>query len=678
MKDIPVADVRNLAIFGHTSSGKTTLVDALLFKLGVNDRLGLVANGSSVADYTDEEKNRRITIFAKTFDTVYKTAAGRKMHLVLTDTPGYLDFYGQVISTTHSIESGLVAVDAVAGVQVGTLRVWKCLEKRGIKPRGIVITGLDKENADFDKTLAAIQEKMGAQCVPVTIPLPDRSGVVDVLATPAPAAVAVEVELARGSLVERAAETNDALMEKFFAAGTLTPEDLEQGLVAAVVRGSLVPVFACMPLKALGLNELLEGLARFFPSPEACPAVDLQNNPIKTDPGAPFVGFVHRVVNDPFTGQLTYVRVLGGTLKPDMEVQNAVKHSKEKIGSLLITNGRKQTPTDVAHAGDIVAIPKLKDTGAGDTLYTGASVQMPPMEFPKPVAFQAVRAKTQADEDKLRQAIHRVCAEDPTLHAERNTETVELVLKGLGDVHIDVTVGLMKSRSNVEVTLSVPKVPYRETVMTRAEGHYKHKKQSGGRGQFGEVYMRLEPKRADEPEWFVDAVVGGVIPGNFLPAIQKGFVEAMQKGPLAGCHVVDVKATVYDGSYHDVDSSEIAFKIAGGRALKDAMLKAKPVLLEPIMTVRVMVPDHFMGDANGDLNHKRGRILGMEPGDGMQVIIAEVPQAELFRYAAELRSMTGGQGTFEMEFARYDVVPSNVAQKVIAEAAKDKQEEKDE
>ena len=372
---------------------------------------------------------------------------------------------------------------------------------------------------------------------------------------------------------------------------------------------------------------------------------------------------------------MTFTRVLGGTLKSDTEVYNTNRKHKERIGSLLIVNGTKQETTDSASAGDIVAIPKLKDTHIGDTLSASEAMICPELVFPSPVLFQSVTAKTQADEDKIGVALTRVCEEDPTLKVVRDTATHEIVLQGLGDVHIDVTVGMMKSRSNVEVNLDTPKVPYRETITGRGEGHYKHKKQSGGRGQYGEVYLRVEPKLPSDEEWFVNAIVGGVIPGNFIPAVQKGLVEGMNSGAMAGFPVTDVKVTVYDGSYHDVDSSEVAFKIAAARALKEALSNAKPVLLEPVMTIKVVIPDQFMGDINGDMNHRRGKILGMGPEDGLQAIAAEAPQSELFRYAAELRSMTGGQGSFEMDYARYEHVPANIAQKVVTETAKTKEED---
>lgn len=676
MKNIPVENVRNFAILGHTGSGKTTLTDALLYRLGLNDRQGSPADGTSMSDWTDEEKAHKISIFAMTFASDYEGKRGNHYEMVFTDTPGYADFFGSVVASARSAENGLIVVDASAGIQVGTHRAWKCCASRGLQSRGIVITGLDKDNTDFQETVSSIQATFGQHCVPVMMPLPDNSGVIDILAaTDVPEGLSEIVSEAKGGLVELAAETDDTLIEKYLGGEALTPEEIASGLVHAVAAGGFVPIFVCMPLKNLGVEELLDGIARFFASPVTVPHQDIEGNAIDASPDAPFLGLVFRSVNDPFVGQLSYVRVFGGTLEADHEVYNSSRKQKEKVGHLLNINGKKQVQVDRAGPGDIVAVAKLKDTHVGDTLCApGAEREIDPIHFPKPVMFQAVTAKTQADEDKIGTALKRICEEDPTLFIERNTETHEVVLQGLGDVHLDVAVELMKDRSNVNVLLSTPKVPYHETVTMVGEGHYKHKKQSGGRGQYGEVYLRVEPRSEDEEEWFVNAIVGGVIPGNFIPAVQKGLVEGMVKGPLAGYAVTGVKATVYDGSYHDVDSSEVAFKIAASRALKDAMLKAKPVLLEPVMTLKVTIPDDCMGDINGDLSHKRGRILGMEMEDNMQVITAEVPQAELFRYCAELRSMTGGRGNFEMEFCRYDTVPSNVAQKVI-DAAEHEDEE---
>ncbi|NQU38352.1 MAG: elongation factor G [Lentisphaerae bacterium] len=675
MQDIPVADARTFAIMGHTGSGKTTLVDAMLFKLGLNDRLGLVDTGSSMADFTEEEKGRKITIFAKSFAAPYKATNGKQRALTFVDTPGYMDFYGQVISACRATGTALIAVDAVSGVQVGTRQVWKHAKRAGLA-RGFVITGLDRDNASYEKALLEIQAAFGNGCVPVSLPNADGSAVLDVLAaTNVSDDMAAQVTEAKGALVELAAETDDTLIEKYLGGEALSPEEIAAGLHAAVDSGGLCPVFAAMPLKDIGVTELMDGICRLFRSPLDREILDKDGHKVDTAADAPFVGFVWRSVNDPFVGQLNFVRILGGTLKSDCEIQNTTRDHKERMHTMLRVNGKKQEAVPQARPGDIVAIPKLKGTHVGDTLCDiGGTTVMHGIRFPKPVMFQAVEAKTQADEDKIGLALTRICEEDPTLHVDRNAQTHEVVLQGLGDVHIDVAVGMMKSRSNVEVTLSTPKVPYMETVTSLGEGHHKHKKQSGGRGQYGEVYLRVEPLPEGEEDWFVNAIVGGVIPGNFIPGVQKGLVDGMTSGSIAGFPVTKVKATLYDGSYHDVDSSEVAFKIAGSRALREAMSNAKPVLLEPIMTVKVMIPDHALGDINGDLNHKRGRIMGMEATEGMQVLTAEVPQSELFRYAAELRSMTAGQGSFEMEFTRYDVAPANITQKVAAEVAATKVE----
>jgi len=675
MSGTAVSDVRNFVIMGHTASGKTTLTDALLFKLGLNDRLGSVDAESSMADHTDEEKSRKTTIFAKSFKGIYKTEDGSTLNVVFIDTPGYMDFFGQVVAASRAAETALIAIDAASGVQVGTRQVWKCCEKQGLA-RSIVVTGLDRENTDFSAVLREIQATFGASCVPVVLPCSDGSGVVDVLETKdIPEDLSAQVERMKSSLVELAAETNDSLIEKFLGGEDLASDEMAKGLKNAVGNGGLIPVFVCMALKNIGVSELLEGIGRLFLSPAEKEVRDAEGNVLSTGASEPFAGLVWRVVNDPFVGQLAFVRVFSGTLRSDSEIWNVSKNRKERVGSLLSVNGKKQEPVSEATAGDIVAVPKLKGTTVGDTLReSGLTTMFRKIEFPYPVMFQSVTAKTQADEDKIGVALSRVSEEDPTLKVERNQETKEILISGLGDVHIDVAVELMKSRSNVGVILGTPRVPYRETITAQGKGHYKHKKQSGGRGQYGEVYLRVEPKQPDDEEWFANAIVGGVIPGNFMPAVQKGVVEGMIRGTVAGYPITDVKITVYDGSYHDVDSSEIAFKIAASRALKDAVAKAKPVLLEPIMIVKVTIPDQFMGDINGDLNHKRGRILGMGSEEGMLVITAEVPQAELFRYAAELRSITAGQGSFEMQFCKYEIVPANVAQKVVIAVQEEKKE----
>ena len=678
MKDMPVDRVRNFALLGHTGSGKTAFLDAVLFKLGVNDRKGTPENGTSVADWTDEEKARKISVWTKPFDAIYKGAGGEKYRFVLLDTPGYADFVGQMLSAMSVADAGLIFVDATAGIQVGTNRAWRQCEKQGM-PRAIVVSGIDKENADFDGVVAALQGIWGARCVPVVVPNADRTAVADVFGDAAPPAdLAGTAEELKGRLVEAAAESDDALIEKYLGGEPLSPEEVRRGLRGSVGSGKLIPIFALSSKSEVGLPELLESVVRLFPSPADRPARDAEGQPVNPAPDAPLAGFVWRLINDPFVGQLTLVRVIGGTLKPDGEIFNTTKGQKERLGAVYYLNGKKQDNVVEAHAGDIVAIPKLKQTALNDSVgAAGSTVKFAPIAFPNPVMLYAVTPKTQGDEDKLAGGLSRAAEEDPTLRVERNTETHELILAGMGDTQINVAVENMKKRNKVEVNLSTPKVAYKETVTARGEGHYKHKKQTGGRGQYGEVYLRVQPKSPDDPEWFEDAIVGGTIPGNFIPAVQKGLVEGMTRGALAGYPVVNVKITVYDGSYHDVDSSEVAFKIASARALKDGMIKSKPVLLEPIMKVKVMVPDQCMGDVTGDLNHKRGRILGMGQEDGMQAITAEVPQAELFQYSSQLRSVTGGRGSFEVEFSRMEVVPSNIAQKIIAEAQKQKQEEEE-
>ncbi len=675
MKDVPVSQTRNIVLVGHTGSGKTALLDAILFKLGINDRLGSSAAGSSAADWTDEEKDRKITIWAKPFTGTYTARDGKAVNFVLLDTPGYADFYGQLTTATAVADAALLVIDAAAGIQVGTTRAWRRLEALNL-PRGIVITGLDKENVDFHQVLARVQEAWGRKCVPIEIPTHDRHQIIDIIESDIPDELSSEAEQAKSVLEEDAAEEDDALLEKYLGGEHLSHDELLGGLRVAVQRGHLIPVFEAEPLQGIGITELLEELYHLFPSPADRAVRDAGGQPVNPAPEAPLLAQVWRSVNDPHVGQLSFLRIYGGTLKSDSELHNATKGQKERIGFVHLVNGRKDLSITEAHAGDIVALPKLKVTQTGDTLCaTGQTLRLAPLEFPQPVMAVAVAPRTAGDDDKIGVGLQRVAEEDPTLRVERNAETKELILAGMGDIHLDVAVGRMKKRSHVDVVLSTPKVPYKETITARAEGHYKHKKQSGGRGQYGEVYIRLTPLVAGETDWFDDALVGTNVPRNFLPAIQKGLQEGMSRGILAGAPVVQTRVTVYDGSHHEVDSSEIAFKIAAARAFTEGMQKAKPVLLEPIMKMRITVPDRCMGDVTGDLNHKRGRILTIEADAGLQVIEAEMPQAEMFRYSSELRSITQGQGSFEAQFSRYDTVPAHVAQKVIAEAAKHRQVE---
>ena len=675
MSEIPVSNVRNFVILGHSGSGKTTLTDAVAFKLGLNDRMGLVSNGSSISDTADEEKNRKITIFANSFTGVHKLG-DTEYKMVFTDAPGFMDFYGQILGAIRAADFALITVDAVSGVQVGTRRAWKACKECGMPTVAFAITGLDKENASFDKALSSIRNAFGVNCVPVTAPLKADTMINILREENLPENLAA----LHNSLAETAAESDDALMEKYFEKGTLAPEEISRGLVGGIKSGTVHPIYSTEPLKGIGISEMLDSMCRILPAPGSRIFKDAEGQELQADPNAAFAAQVWRTSIDTFLGQLNYIRVLSGTLTAGMTVMNTSTDTKETVSAMLHVIGKKQIPVAKALPGDIVAIPKFKNTKTGNTLTAvGASTKLPGIEFPPPVMYMAVTAKTQADDDKLSTAIHRLLDADPTLHFEKQVETKQIILKGLGDVHIDVAVSLMKSQTNVSVDLSLPKVPYRETVTALGDGHYRHKKQSGGRGQFGEVYLRVFPRREGEAgEWFVDKTVGGSIPGNFMPAVHKGVVEGMLAGSVAGYPVQNINVEIYDGSYHDVDSSEIAFKIAGSRALREGMAKAKPVLLEPIMRLKITIPEAFMGAISGDMPHKRGRVLGMEADEGVQVISAEAPLAELFKYAAELRSITGGQGSFTMDFDRYDIVPSNVAQKIIAEAAKHRKEEEEE
>ncbi|MBM4152455.1 MAG: elongation factor G [Kiritimatiellaceae bacterium] len=676
MKGIPISGVRNFALMGHTGSGKTSLLDVMLYILGTNERVGSVDEKNSMADWTPEEQEHEISIWAKPFDGVYTAASGKQRRFVIIDTPGYADFIGQLIATAEITDAGLIVVDAISGIQVGTNRAWKVCEKRNL-PRGIVITGLDKPEASFEKTLETIKAMWGdSRCVPVVLPTPDGKAEVDILNTPTdavPANMADAVKAIRDHLIELAAETDDKMMEKYFNGEELSADEFSEGIRKSVHDAHLIPVFACSSKTKIGVKETMDSISRLFPSPEDYPVKCADGHEVATGENEPFAGLVWRSVNDAFTGQLSFVRVYRGSLKPNSEVLNSTKDEKERIGSILYINGKKATDCLEAKAGDIIALPKLKNTFLNDTLCSPAEkITFKEIEFPHPVMAYAVEPKTKGDEDKIGTVLHRAADEDPSIRVERNTETRETLLWGMGDMHLDVTLEHIKNRNKVDITHHTPKVAYRETITATGEGHYKHKKQSGGRGQYGECFVRVHPRAPGDEEWFANKLVGGSIPSNFVPACQKGFLEGMSKGPLVGAEVSNLKVELYDGSYHDVDSSEVAFKIAGSRALHEAIEKARPVLLEPIMTLTITVPDEYMGDITGVLNTKRGRILGMGMEEGLQVITSEIPQVETFKFCSELRSITGGRGSFELTFARYEQVAANIAQKIIAAAQKDK------
>ncbi len=669
---VSTENIRNFVILGHSGSGKTTLTDAIAYKIGLNDRLGLVSNGTSISDTTDEEKNRKATIFASTFSNTYKME-GKDYKLIFTDAPGFRDFYGQILGAVRSADFALITVDATAGVQVGTRRAWNICKDSELSTIAFVITGLDKDNADFEKTVASIRDNFGVNCVPVTAPESAES-VINILDQKD---LPENLKNIHESLAESAAETSEELMNKFFEAGTLESVEIRKGLNAGIKNGEIHPIYSTYALTGVGIDRLLNSICRILPGPGHRQFTDTEGNPVKIDPNGPFVGQVWRTAIDTFMGQLNFVRVISGKLKAGMTVTNTSTNAKETISSMLLLLGKKQFAVEEAGPGDIIAIPKLKATKTNNTLAEDGKTVVAEVVYPPPVFYVAIKAKTQADEDKMSTGIRRLLDADPTIQYEKQVETREVLLKGLGDVHIDVSVALLKQQSNVNVDTFTPKVPYRETITSNGDGHYKHKKQSGGRGQFGEVYLRVEPLTEGDEEDFCNEVVGGAIPGNFIPAVQKGVKEGMLTGAVAGYPVKNVKVRLYDGAYHDVDSSEVAFKIAGSRALRAAMAAAKPVLLEPIMQIKITIPETFMGAISGDMPHKRGRLLGMEAHGSIQVLTCEAPLAELFKYSAELRSMTGGQASFVMEFIRYDIVPANIAQKIIAESEKYRKDDED-
>jgi elongation factor G len=676
---VDTSKVRTVAVVGHAASGKTSIIDLALFLAKAVPQKGSVARGNSAADNLAEEIERKTTIHAK---PMYLQWEGHSVTLL--DTPGAPDFVGETLAAIHAADAAIVVVDGVNGVDVGTRRVWKLLEAEHT-PRLIFVSKLDKEHADFAKCVEQIQSVFGKNCIPFELPVGKEaafSKVINLRTTPeadVPAELKDQFSAAHQALEEAAAEQDDKLLEEYLGGQSLTLDEITKGTHHGVAVGKIVPICCGSAEKELGVRQLLEAVTSLLPAPAEHSAIPTEDgDTVEPKANAPFAGFVFKVTVDPYAGALAYLRVVSGTLKPDMDVLNTTKGGKERIPQLLRIQGKNQTQVAEAGPGEIVALAKLKDTHINQTLAESSKqVKFAPIHFPKPIQFSAVHPHTTKDEEKISMALHRLLEEDPTLHAERNPNTKELVLSGMGDTHLAIVVDVMKKKLGVNVDLSTPKVDYKETITSRAEGHHKHKKQSGGRGQYGEAYLKLAPMERGAGFQYVDEVVGGAIPRNFIPAVEKGCQEALLAGVVAGFPVVDVQATVYDGSYHDVDSNELSFKIAGLQAFKDAMQKARPVLLEPIMNITVFVPDQYMGDITGDLNHRRGRIMTVDAADGLQAIKAQVPQSEIFKYASELRSMTSGRGSFEMEFSHFEQVPGNITQKVVVEAQAAKKAEQE-
>ncbi len=678
VKELTTAAIRNFALTGHAGTGKTSLADLMLYKAGSVSRVGSPDNGTSVSDFRPEEQDAGHSLYNAPLSAEWKDT-----QLFFCDTPGYQDFRGEAVAALTVADMALICIDAVNGIETGTSRAWKQARDEN-KPRALFINALDKEQADFQALLSALQDAYGATTViPFTVPVgkeAELSSVVRVLgsADEVPSELAELVAGYKESLMDTVAESDEELMTKYLEGEPLNEEEISRGLHTAIQAGDIVPVFAGSVANDIGVTELMNGIVNLFPTPDVC-AFTCGEETVTPDPAGEALALVFKSVNDPFMGQLTYFRVYNGTFTADSEVHNLNRNNRERFGHLLRICGKQQEQIDQAVPGEIVAVTKLKDTHISDTLSSGAdsSKVLPPIAFPQPNMSYAVYPENKGDDEKIGTGLHKMAEEDPTLILNRNAETHELILSGMGDQHLNNIVNRLKSTYKVDVNLEIPKVPYRETITSTGSAQYRHKKQTGGHGQFAEVHMRVEPIPEDAEENFIfeSEVVGGNIPKNFIPAVEKGVVETLPSGPLANCQIIRLKAIVYDGKHHPVDSSEMAFKIAARNALRQAIKEAKPILLEPIMKMKIMFPDEYMGDVSGDLNARRGQIMGMEREDTMQVVHAEVPMAESFTYGTQLRSLTHGRGSFELSFERYEPVPTNLMQQIMAEAAKDEEEE---
>ena len=697
MKVYDAPNIRNVAVVGHGGCGKTSLVSALLFDAGAVNRIGRVDEGTTVTDFDPDEIERKISLLAALAFTEWK-----KTKVNLIDAPGYANFLSEARAALRVAEAALVVVDAVAGVEVQTQKVWGYAEEGGLS-RLIVVNRMDRDNASFERALEAIQRSFGRSAVPIAIPVGEGKafkGVVDLVAEKAhlyaddgsgkfqtgetPAAQQETAKAWREKLVEMVAESNEELMEEFFEKGTLSQEQLAKGLRTAVSAGRVFPVLPASSLLNVGVHPILDALVDLLPSPADRGEVEglgAANAPATRKPAAdaPPSAFVWKTLVDPHAGRISLFRVYSGTLKSDSAIHNATRDVAERFGSLLLLQGKAQTQVPEVQAGDIGAVAKLKETQTGDTLADKAHpITYPKVVFPEPATTFAIEPKTRGDDDKISTALQRLLEEDPVLRVSRDSQTHEMLLSGMGQLHIEVVVGRLRKRYKVEVNLKKPKIPYRETIKGSAEGHGRHKKQTGGHGQFGDCKIRMKPLARGEDFKFVDDIFGGSIPRNFIPAVEKGIQDARLRGVIAGFPMVDFQVELFDGSYHDVDSSEMSFKIAGSLAFKDAVPKCRPTILEPVMSVEIAVPDEYAGAVMGDLSSRRGRPQGMEPKGSLQVIKAEVPLAEMLSYDAELTSMTGGRGSYHMEMDHYDEVPGHLQEKVIAAAKAERGDVKEE
>jgi elongation factor G len=686
MKEFPPAQIRNVALVAHGGTGKTSLSEAMLFRAGVINRLGHVEEGTTSSDFDPDEIKRKISVNLSLLPLEW---TGVKINLI--DTPGYADFVGEEKSGLRAADAAVIVIDASAGVQVGTEYAWQFADERNL-PRLIFINRIDRENADFDRTVDGICTQFGKRCAPLELPIGVQDqfkGVVDLISMkaclgekaeegPIPADLADRAASYRERLIEAIAETDDELINKFLEGEELSEAELHAGLRRGVLAGSIVPILVGAATREIGVISLLDAIVKILPSPAEVgpvkghePGGDKHVN-LEPDPTAPLAALVFKTTADPYVGRLSFVRVYAGTLKADSQIWNANRSHAERVGQIFLQHGKSQEPVPQIGAGDIGVIPKLSETTTGETLCMREhSLVLEPTKLPPPSFSASVTPKTKQDADKVGVSLHRIAEEDPTLSVGRHPDTGELILSGLGESHVEVAAEKMHRKFGVGVDLRTPRVAYKETITMPTSSEYRHKKQTGGAGQFGQVTLQLDPQPRGAGVQFTEKVVGGSVPREFFPAVEKGVREAASEGVIAHYPLVDVKVTLVDGKYHPVDSKAIAFEIAGMQAVKQGVQQAKPVLLEPIMRIEVHVPESYTGDVISDLNTKRAKVHGMTPNDGVTIIEAEAPQAEIQRYATDLRSLSQGRGSFSAEFDHYEEVPAHIAQKVIDEAKKE-------
>jgi elongation factor G len=646
---------RNFILLGHAQSGKTLLSESILNFCKATNRKGAISDGTTVSDYSFDEIERKSSINSGLLYCDYKDT-----RIQIIDAPGYADFLGEVISGLCAVDGAAIVVDATAGVEVGTERAWQLAEEANL-PCIIFINKLDKEEADLNKTLSDIQNALSKRAIMIgALDSPD--------------------------LVESIAESDDKLLEKYLEGATFSQDELSSGLRLAVIKRKVFPVVAGSALTDKGIPELLDVIIKYMPSPLERPSLE-GINPLKPEEkkevifkeDAPFEAFVFKTISDPYVGQLTLLRVFSGTLLANTNFYNVNKKLKERIGNIYILQGKEQRTVESASCGDIVAIAKLKETNTSDSLSDEKNqILFEPIVFPEPAISASVRPKSRQDEDKISGALQKLAAEDPTFKAAHDQQTKELIISGLGDLHLSLMVGRLKKRFNVEVELGTPKVSYKETITKNTKVQGKYKRQSGGRGQYGDVWIEVQPLERGKGFEFVDKIFGGAIPRNYIPSVEKGVLQACLEGAIAGYPIVDIRAILYDGSYHEVDSSDMAFQIAGAMAFRKAVLEAGAVLLEPIMDVEVIIPEEYLGAISGDLNSRRGRIMGMDIKGKLQIVKAKVPLAEIFTYANDLRSLTGGRGSYTMRLSHYEEVPHKITSTIISQYQVSKKEEEQE